>query len=92
MNPNTGHLVDLTKGTEDVEKKLDEIKARFQRAGYKPVPKTHEVAAKIKLAGEKEAMVSLNSGGKLSKLCANWRKKNKRNIKKNQEKITERNN
>ena len=71
MHCDTGHLVD-TRNTPEEELN-----------GYRPVPKSHHEAAKKKLAGKKDAYVSLTSGGKLSRLCKQWRKeKRERYIKK----------
>lgn len=44
------------------------------RQGYEEIPKELEAAAKAKLAGLQEAMVSLTSGGKLSKWASGKRK------------------
>jgi hypothetical protein len=57
MNCDTGHLVTaefLNQMNEDL------------RANYTPVPEELSMAATMKLAGKREAMVSLTSGGKLS--------------------------
>ena len=64
MNPDTGHLKELT------EEEIPE----FESKGYQEIPDSHKEAAKKKLAGLKEATVSLKSGGKLSRLCRQWRK------------------
>jgi hypothetical protein len=80
MQPDTGHLVDIkTKleglSPEEMQEKLEDLQAE----GYQEIPESHRSAAKKKLAGKPEATVSLTSGGKLSKLCAKWRKeKNKK--------------
>jgi len=66
MDCNTGHLVSDIMSVEEARRHL-----------YQQIPESHLKAANKKLAGKKEAMVSLKSGGKLSKLCTNWRKKNK---------------
>jgi hypothetical protein len=69
MNTDTGHLVDMQEGPfKDKLKKLAE-------QGYEPVPPELNHAAKVKLAGRHEAMVSLTSGGKLSRWAAKERKK-----------------
>jgi len=67
MQPDTGHLVDLKQFDEKTKEELEED-------GYREVPDSHKRAAKKKLKGRKEAHVSLTSGGKLSRLCARWRK------------------
>ena len=76
MDPDSGHLVDISQlDEEEVE--------RLLRGGHRQVPKSHLKAAALKLAGRKEAKISLTSGGKLSCLCAQWRKeKRARYIKK----------
>lgn len=67
MNPNTGHLIDLR------DSPIPE--------GYFGLPKELEYAAKLKLNGQDEAMVSLTSGGKLSNFARDKRKeKHKKQI------------
>ena len=51
-------------------------------ANYIPVPDELVHAAKVKLSGKKEAMVSLTSGGKLSKWAAEQRKERRSGSKK----------
>ena len=65
MNPDTGHLVRVDS--------VEEMR-RLAQAGYEPVQEELEGAAKRKLAGRKEAYVSLTSGGKLSRWAAKRRK------------------
>ena len=65
MNVDTGHLV-LADRREELE--------QLMRQGYEPVPEELNRAAKRKLAGEKEAYVSLTSGGKLSRWATQKRK------------------
>lgn len=71
MQPNTGHLVDTTEADKKTLKKL-------QKAGYEEVPSELQEAARRKLAGKKEALVSLTSGGKLSRHAAQLRKKRRK--------------
>jgi len=67
MNTDTGHLVDMN---------FDEMKRLYEKnTDYEPVPKNLRHAAGRKLNGKKEAMVSLTSGGKLSRWAASKRKK-----------------
>lgn len=73
MNPDTGHLVRID--TEE-ERRL------LARAGYIPLPEELIQAARRKLAGKKEAQVSLTSGGELSKWAAEQRKKKREQRKK----------
>ena len=68
MDTETGHLV--TSEMLDAILKKDPKKAEK----YTPVPEQLEGAAKKKLAGKNEAMVSLTSGGKLSKWAAHDRR------------------
>ena len=72
MNPDTGHLVDLT--SDEFRIKLD----RLEDEGYERVPERLQHAARTKLRGRSEAHVQLSSGGKL----AQWAKK-KRNRRRN---------
>ncbi len=58
---------------------LDELKASVDKlSNYEPVPEELNVAAQKKLAGKDEAMVSLTSGGKLSKWAAKTRKEKRK--------------
>lgn len=68
MNCNTGHLI-----TSEMLQAMQNIK----REEYVPVPQELEHAAVRKLDGKPEAMVSLTSGGKLSKWAGTQRKKSK---------------
>jgi len=61
MNINTNHLVEAVIGLDD----------------YEPVPENLNRAAKRKLNGRKEAVVSMISGGKLSK----WARRRRKEIK-----------
>ena len=65
MNPDTGHLIRVEN---------DEEMQHLVGYGYERVPEELEGAAKRKLAGRKEAYVSLTSGGKLSRWAAKRRK------------------
>lgn len=75
MNPYTGHLVRIQDAVEPKEKE-------FRDNGYEPIPPELEGAANKKLAGKGEAMVSLTSGGKLSKWAAEKRKARRKMAKK----------
>lgn len=66
MNCNTGHLI-----TNEMLQAMPD----FQRELFMPVPQELESAAVKKLAGKPEAMVSLTSGGKLSKWACEQRRK-----------------
>ena len=79
MQPYTGHLKELDLRPQTRKELL--------MAGYREVPEELEQAAKKKLAGQKEAMVSLTSGGKLSKWAAGERKKERETAKKNKKKM-----
>ena len=71
MNIDTGHLKRLqAEGETEVKKLMEELK----NMGYHEVPTELKGAAEKKLAGRDEAMVSLTSGGKLSKWAAQKRK------------------
>jgi len=61
MQPYTGHLINLDGGNTIPD-------------GYFGLPKELERAAKLKLNGQNEAMVSLTSGGKLSNFARDKRK------------------
>lgn len=89
MDVNTGKLraldEDEQKYINAADKEKEELLARLNSIspkdleGLEPVPEDLHNAAKKKLAGKKEAMVSLTSGGKLSKWAAMRRKEKKRN-------------
>jgi hypothetical protein len=68
MDVNSGHLI-----TDEAYREMQD----FQQRNYTPVPKELQSAAEKKLADKTEAMVSLTSGGKLSKWASEQRK-NKR--------------
>ena len=54
---------------------VDALKDSVEKlANYEPVPEELRLAAERKLAGKDEAMVSLTSGGKLSKWAVKKRK------------------
>lgn len=72
MNVNTGHLI-----TSERIQAMQEFQQEFQQKGYMPIPQELEPAAEKKLAGKPEAMVSLTSGGKLSKWAGAQRKRSK---------------
>ncbi len=75
MHVETGHLIDVPKDlTAKQMKKLLE-------QGYEPVPEELQPAAVKKLAGKPEAVVSLTSGGKLSKWAGKVRKEKRKTIK-----------
>jgi len=74
MDVNTGHLI-----TRDERQRLmdafsnDEKHMKEIMDSYVPVPDELHKAAKLKLAGKEEVMVSLTSGGKLSRWAAKER-------------------
>jgi hypothetical protein len=79
MNVNTGRLVGISgDGFGGIPSQLREL----MEQGYEPVPEELEVAANKKLAGQKEAYVSLTSGGKLSTWAAGRRKENRKSKRK----------
>ena len=61
MNPNTGHLLEMNPNVS-------------LPSDYIQLPSDLNHAAKVKLAGRKEAYVSLTSNGKLSKWAKAKRK------------------
>jgi len=61
MNPNTGHLMEFNPNVA-------------LPSDYVQLPESLNHAAKVKLAGKKEAYVSLTSGGKLSQWAKAKRK------------------
>lgn len=69
MDVDTGHLI--------LAERSGELHS-LMKQGYKPVPEELNRAAKRKLAGKKEAYVSLTSGGKLSNWAAQKRKARKK--------------
>ena len=97
MNTDTGHLISRDKYLELLKEeaskeaaiepfeKLDELK-REKAKDYEQVTKELEVAAKRKLKGKDEAMVSLTSGGKLSKWAAKKRKQKRKMVKQSRKK------
>jgi hypothetical protein len=68
MNVATNHLMKID------EKELQEVMG----LGYAPIPAELNQAANRKLAGQSEAYVSFNSGGKLSSWAAQKRKKKRK--------------
>lgn len=74
MNIDTGHLI-----TDEMYREMQD----FQQRGYASVPKELQPAAEKKLAGKNEAIVSLTSGGKLSK----WASEQRKNKRKSRNKI-----
>ena len=72
MNVNTGHLI-----TSEMFQAMQE----FQREEYTPVPKELHSSADKKLAGKSEAVVSLTSGGRLSKWASKQRKNKSKVVK-----------
>lgn len=79
MDVNTGHLIS-GESLKLYEKHLRELRELEKEPiqNYEPVPDELHLAAKKKLAGKDEAMVSLTSGGKLSKWAAKKRKEKRR--------------
>lgn len=75
MNPGTGHLV----------KSLEMVPAEL-RDDYVMLPPEMVPAAQKKLAGRNDAMVSLTSGGKLSRWAAGKRKVRNRMVKESRRK------
>lgn len=73
MNPNTGHLVDLT--SDEFRIKLDQL----EDEGYERVPRRLQHAARTKLRGRPEAYVQLDSGSKLAAWAKKKRKSRRRN-------------
>ena len=65
MQPYTGHLISMAESTPIPN-------------GYVGIPKELGRAAKLKLSGRAEAMVSLTSGGKLSNFARDKRKEKRR--------------
>lgn len=74
MNPSTGHLINLPDDEE--QKRI--LQEMFRDNGYEPVPPELGHAANLKLAGRNEAVVSLTSGGKLSRWAAQKRKERRK--------------
>ena len=73
MQPYTGKLRDIADG----EEMLQAIAENFE-----PLPEHLNRAARRKLNGKKTAMVSLTSGGELSKYAACLRKKKRQEARK----------
>lgn len=74
MHPGTGHLVSVETPDSQSRAERRQMEQELAKKGYEPVPKELERAAQKKLAGKSEAMVSLTSGGKLSRWAADRRK------------------
>lgn len=81
MDVNTGHLVSGVGYQNLYQHLMNDVPEHLQAIidGYKQVPKELERAAELKLAGCDEAMVSLTSGGKLSRWAAQERAKERCN-------------
>lgn len=78
MNIETNELFDCNQMTpEEIEKKMNELTE---------VPEELQHAANVKLNGEKSAIVSKTSGGKLSKFAAKERLRKKKLNRKTQKK------
>lgn len=78
MNIETNELFDGNQMTpEEIEKKMNELTE---------VPEELQHAANVKLNGEKSAIVSKTSGGKLSKFAAKERLRKKKLNRKTQKK------
>lgn len=69
MDTSTGHLV-----SPEAMERMRKLNAELS-AGYTEVPQRLSKAARRKLAGADDAMVSLGSGGKLSRWAAHERAK-----------------
>jgi DUF1009 family protein len=67
MQSYSGHLFDLGGMPDSCREEL-------YNDGYEPIPEDLRRAANKKLSGQKEATVSLTSGGKLSKWASKQRK------------------
>jgi hypothetical protein len=78
MNTNTNELFDVNQMTEK------EINSQMHK--LTEVPEELQHAANVKLNGEKSAIVSKTSGGKLSKFAAKERLRKKKLNRKNQKK------
>lgn len=83
MNISTGHLVNhswvidkygLAREAKSSDKKLEEV---LFKDGYIEVPEYLENAAEKTLNGKSETIISLTSGGKLSKWARSERNKQK---------------
>lgn len=72
MRIDTGEL-------RNIENLKEMVKAKAE--GFEEVPEYLNKAAKLKLKGEKSAMVSLTSGGRLSRWAASKRKKKRQKAK-----------
>lgn len=83
MNVDTGELrvVIESSNKESTLSKISRLAKEMeelQKEGFTPVPPELEPAAIKKLAGQSQAVVSLTSGGKLSKWAAQERKKKRK--------------
>ena len=72
MNTDNNHLIDRNKFSDKDAESLEKAFGTFT-----PVPPELTRAAKLKLAGQKQTIVSRNSGGKLSKWAASQRRNKK---------------
>jgi hypothetical protein len=89
MNVDTGELRKLTSLIEEnhaaatsceKERDLRKQQEAMKSMGFTPIPKELNQAAEKKLAGKDSAMVSLTSGGKLSRWAAAERKKKRKMV------------
>ncbi len=85
MNTDTGHLINdnlykelLREEMQEREKLKEKFINKKNLQNYEPVPKELQTAAKMKLGGKDEAMVSLTSGGKLSRWASKKRKEKRK--------------
>jgi hypothetical protein len=70
---------ELARQLKDTEHEMtDEFMEAAKQEGFEPIPPKLEPAAKKKLAGKDSVMVSLTSGGKLSKWAAKKRKEKRK--------------
>jgi len=72
---------DMEKQQEEMDRAIkmqQETMAMAMTTGFTPVPSELNQAAEKKLAGKDSAMVSLTSGGKLSRWAASERKKKRK--------------
>lgn len=75
MNPMTNELIEISTTPEEFIYQL--------AAGFEPLPKPLQRAAKLKLGKKKSVFVSKKSGGKLSK----WAAKRRKDIRAEQERM-----
>ena len=88
MDVNTGHLITADERNRLISaSRENEVRLKDILDSYAPVPDALQKAVELKLAGKEEAMVSLTSGGKLSRWAAQERAKHEKDNRRNKSRM-----